>query len=358
MTPASCRAPCRSSRRWLLSSSAITLCGRRRLQFRRVRTPRNPDPSPLHLFLSAIQNPQSEIAGSPVWQTAFISFAIVLILFEVIRGWRLGIMRQLVRVAAVVAGYAAAYFGGDMLVPLLRSSVKMPDIVISSLSGAILAVTVYGIIASLGTILFKRTAQQSSRVVRLVYGLSGALVGICFGAFFIWLVLIGVRSVGSIAEAQVHARPKPEISRNPSRFSAHSPLPERTPVTNFGIDSATTLLARLKNSVEMGPVGDLVKKTDAMPAGVYQTLSEAGTVFSDPETARRFLSFPGAQELSEHPKVVALRNDPEIAEMIAQGRFFELLREPRIVDAVNDPTVAEQVKRFDLKKALEYAGKK
>jgi hypothetical protein len=72
----------------------------------------------------------------------------------------------------------------------------------------------------------------------------------------------------------------------------------------------------------------------------------------------RFLSFPGAQELSEHPKIVALRNDPEIAEMIAQGRFFELLRDPRIVDAVNDPTLAGRVKRFDLKKALEYAAKK
>ena len=44
--------------------------------------------------------------------------------------------------------------------------------------------------------------------------------------------------------------------------------------------------------------------------------------------------------------------------MIAQGRLFELLRDPRIVDAMNDPTLAEQVKRFDLKKALEYAGKK
>jgi colicin V production protein len=313
----------------------------------------------LHLFLSAIQNPQSEIAGSPVWQTVFISFAIVLILFEIIRGWRLGIMRQLARVAAVVAGYAAGYFGGDILVPLLRSSLKMPDVIISAIGGAILAVTVYGIIASLGTILFKRTAQQSSGMVRLIYGLSGALLGICFGAFFIWLVLIGVRSVGSIAEAQVHARPKPEVSRNQTRASAQSPRMEQTPsVTNFDVDSVTAFLARLKNSVEMGPVGDVIKKTDAMPTGVYQTLSETGTVLANPETARRFLSYPGAREVSEHPKIVALRNDPEIAEMIAQGRVFELLRDPRIVDAVNDPALAEHIKRFDLKKALEYAGKK
>src|SRR5476651_1679648 len=94
----------------------------------------------MFLLLSEIRNPQSAIggpqseigtAGSLVWQMVFISFAIVLILFEIVRGWRLGMMRQLMRVAAVVAGYVAAYFGGDLLVPLLRSSLKMPDIVIS-----------------------------------------------------------------------------------------------------------------------------------------------------------------------------------------------------------------------------------
>ena len=304
------------------------------------------------LFLSVIPSPPSEIVGSPVWQMVFISFAIVLILFEVIRGWRLGLMRQLMRVAAVVAGYAAAYFGGDLLVPLLRSSVKMPDIVISILGGAILAVAAYGIISSLGTILFKRTAQQSG-VVRLVYGLSGALLGVCFGAFFVWLILIGLRSIGSIAEAQVEARAKSPVSTNAPRPSASSaPKPE------IDSDSLMTLLARLKNSVELGAVGGVVKKTDAAPMGAYKTLGEMGTMLANPETARKFLDSPGARELSEHPKIVALRNDPEIAEMIAQGRLFELLRDPRVVDAVNDPTLAEQVKHFDLKKALDHAAKK
>ena len=265
-------------------------------------------------------------------------------------------MRQFARVAAVVAGYAAAYFGGDMLVPLLRSSLKMPDLIISALGGAILAVAVYGIIASLGTILFKRTSQQSSGVVRLVYGLSGALIGICFGAFFVWLVLVGIRSVGSIADAQVQARAKSETS---GAVPAQSRLPhDVSSRPNVDADSLMTLLARLKNSVELGPVGDVVKRTEAMPTGGLQTLGEMGTVLANPETARKFLNSPGARELSEHPKIVALRNDPEIAEMIAQGRLFELLRDPRVVDAVNDPTLAEHVKHFDLKKALEYAGKK
>lgn len=298
-------------------------------------------------FLSTIPNPPSEIgsAGSSVWQAVFLSFAIVLILFEIVRGWRLGIMRQLMRVAAVAAGYAAAYFGGDLLVPLLRSTLKMPDMIISALGGAILAVAAYGIIASLGTILFKRTAQQSSGTVRLVYGLSGALLGVCFGAFFIWLVLVGIRTVGSIADAQVQARSKIESSR---------PSPSDS---NLNVDSIITFLARLKSSVEMGTVGNVVKKTDVLPTGVYQTLSDTGTVLSNPETARKFLSSSSVRELSEHPKIVALRNDPEIAEMIAQGRLFELVRDPRVLEVMNDPDLAARLRQFDLKKALEYAAK-
>ena len=43
--------------------------------------------------------------------------------------------------------------------------------------------------------------------------------------------------------------------------------------------------------------------------------------------------------------------------MIEQGRLVELLRDPRLLDAANDPALAERVKKFDLKKALEYARK-
>lgn len=314
----------------------------------------------LALFFSAIRYPKSEIdaaSGSVAWQIGFICFAVVLILVEIIRGWRLGVMRQLMRGVAVGAGYAAAYFGGEMLVPLLRSSLRMPDIIISMLGGAVLALLAYGIIAGLGTILFKRTAQQSPGKRRLIYGLTGGLLGIFFGAFFVWLILIGVRSIGAFADAQASARLRVERLRNGPRSGLNARPNETPSLESVALDTVTTLLARLKNSVEMGSVGNFVKKADAMPSGVYQTLNEAGTVLSNPETAQQFLSYPGARALSEHPKIVALREDREIADMIAHGRFFELMRHPKVVDAMNDPTLTEQVKAFDLKKALEYAEK-
>src|SRR5205807_4373083 len=93
-----------------------------------------------------VANPQSAIpsvAGSPLWQAVFISFGVILVLFEVVRGWRLGLLRQLVRVAALAAAYAAAFYGGRLVVPLARPFLKMPDIVLSILGGALLALAVY-----------------------------------------------------------------------------------------------------------------------------------------------------------------------------------------------------------------------
>jgi hypothetical protein len=295
----------------------------------------------------------SPVAGSTLWQTVFLSFAVVLLLFEVIRGYRLGLPRQLMRGAAVIAGYAAAYFGGNLMLPLLRPILKWPDFIVSMIGGALLALVVYGVIASLGSLLFKRTAQHPSGSVRLIYGFSGALTGIVFGLFFIWLILVGIRSVGSIADAQVQAQPRVERNSAPPQRDEKS-----FPLENIDADSLTAFLARLKNSVELGKLGDVVKQTDVTPPSVYQTLKDAGTVCANPESARKFLSFPGAVELSEHPKIVALRNDPEIADLIRQGRILDLLQNRRVLEAANDPTLVEKVKQFDLKKALEYAAKK
>src|SRR3954465_729806 len=173
-------------------------------------------------------------SGSSLWQTVFLSFAVILLLFEVFRGYRLGLPRQLMRGAAIIAAYAAAYFGGGLLLPLLRPILKWPDFIVSMIGGALLALIVYGVIASLGSILFKRTAQHPSGSVRLLYGFSGALTGVVFGLFFIWLILVGIRSVGSIADAQVQAHPRVENQAAPSSRD------EKTiSLENFDADSLT-----------------------------------------------------------------------------------------------------------------------
>src|SRR5437870_12759987 len=89
------------------------------------------------------------IAGSPLWQIVFISFALVLIVFEVLRGWRRGLPRQVARLGALIAAYFAAFFGGKFLAPLLGMFVRMPDALLSIFAGAIVDPILYILISGI-----------------------------------------------------------------------------------------------------------------------------------------------------------------------------------------------------------------
>jgi hypothetical protein len=271
-----------------------------------------------------------------LWQLVFASFALILIAFEVVRGWRLGVVRQLVRIFALATAYASALFAGRALLPVLRPFFRLPDFILSLAAGAILALIVYAVINALGAILFKRTAQQPVGIVRFLYGFAGATLGIFFGLFGVWLIVVAVRSLGAVAGAET----KVAMAATQAR------------------PAALGSLAQLKHSIEQGPLGNAVKAIDVVPAQSYDTLGKLGTVVSNPRSAERFLSCPGARELTENASIMSLRNDPEIMQLIEQQRYMELLQNPKLIEAMNDPALAAQLRSFDFQKALDYALKK
>jgi hypothetical protein len=296
------------------------------------------------------------VAGSPLWQVVFISFGVILILFEVVRGWRLGLMRQITRLFAFGAAYGAAFLGGRLCVPMARSFFKMPDAVLSILCGATLALVAYALVSGIGTILFKRTTQQESRLLYLIYGFAGATLGLFFGVFLLWLTVASVRAVGALAEGQARSRSRAAAHRAQDATSHALDVRRRfLSESDDGVPAFATSLARLKNSLELGLLGSVFKGTDPISQRTYETLEKAASVLSSPERAQKFLTFPGARELSEHPKIVALRSDPEIVDLIAERRFVDLLQNPRVIDAANDPVLAARVRKFDIQRALDYA---
>jgi hypothetical protein len=289
--------------------------------------------------------------GSSLWQTIFISFALILIAFEIVRGWRLGLVRQLVRLLALAAAYTGGLFAGRWFVPILRPFLRVPDLFISVACGAILALVVFAAISLLGAILFKRTGQQSAGLVRLLYGLCGAVLGVFFGLFSVWLVVVVIRSVGAIANAEVRP-PTPAASRSRGPLITQlTPAPNQPPPMIQSI-------AKLKNSIELGSLGKTVQAVDVIPLQTYQLLGKLGTVAADPRSAERFLTYPGAKALTANPKIVALRDDPEIIQLIQQQQCLQLLQNPKLIEAMNDPALAAQVRSFDFQKALDYALKR
>ena len=179
------------------------------------------------------------------------------------------------------------------------------------------------------------------------------MLGAFFGLFIVWMVIVSIRSIGSVANAEVREQ------ANDSSI-LHAVDVRRRALTGPNEDEAplTCSLARLKNSIEMGVIGNTVKKVDVVPQRTYDFIEKVGQVAANPQNAERFLEFPGAKDLSEHPKIVALRNDQEISQMLAQGQLLELIQDHRIIDAANDPELRARLKKFDLNAALNYATQK
>jgi hypothetical protein len=245
-----------------------------------------------------------------------------------------------------------SYAVGGLLVPVVRPFVRVPDLFISILAGTILALVVYVVINALGAIFFKRTSEQSIGMIRLLYGICGAALGMFFGLFSVWLAVVAIRSLGAVAGAELYSGKVTRSGSAPASLVARArPSPTAAP-------PMVASLAQWKNSIELGLLGEAFKVADVVPTQTYETLGKVGAVVSNPRSAERLLSYPGAKELKENPRIVALRDDPEIIELIQEQRYLELLQNAKLIEAMNDPTLAMQVKNFDFQKALDYAQKK
>jgi uncharacterized membrane protein required for colicin V production len=265
-------------------------------------------------------------------QLVFLALAAVVIGLFAVRGWRLGLVRQALNIVSVVAAYGGAYFGAKFLIPVLRP-IGFPDQILMGIGGLIAGLVIFVGLSIVWGVLFKRTAHQSSALVRYGFGISGAVLGAAFGFFLVLLGAVGIRLLGSIAEHELTGKKHPNSASNP----------------------VATRLARIKRSISQGTTGAVVAKVDPIPADVYSLLGKVGEMSSDPESLTRFSENPNVRALSMHPKIVALQNDPEIAKAMEAQDFLTLLRNPKLVAAANDPEVIRLVGALDLNKALDFA---
>ncbi len=272
--------------------------------------------------------------ASPFWQNAFLVFVLVLVGWCVWSGWRAGIVREALALGGVFAGGSVGLAVGGVLGPLLGRLLPLPGLLIGVLAGLAVGIGVYLAMWFLGALLFKRTAQQRTMIVRLFYGLGGAAVGLFVGVTLVWGALLVVRGLGGFYE--------------PGFAPGASKLP---PPPN----AAAAALVKLKRSIEAGASGRTLESIDVMPPRVYRIFDKLGAVAARPAAFERLLEYPPVAEAMRDPKIVAITVDPDASDAARGQQLSLLFRNPKIVAAANDPALIAKLQKIDIEKALDYA---
>jgi len=274
----------------------------------------------------------ADIQGSPWWQGAVLLCSALWVLISVLRGWANGLMRQLTAIGAfVVAAFLVIHFTGNLAEHLPRA---VPRVFQIPLAGLLIWIISYGGISLVGRIIFKRTRDHDSSAVRIIYGVGGALVGLAYGLFFIWSLLLGVRVAGRIAENQIEIQGAENASQG-----------------KFVLG-----LAKLNNSLELGIGRSVINSVDPTPPAFYRELDRYSRLLGNPRSIRKMLDYPGFRGVLQDPKIVALRSDPEILADLQAGNLLGIFSNPKVLALPNDPLLRPIFSLNELKAALDFAG--
>lgn len=269
--------------------------------------------------------------GSPFWQNAILYAAALFLLWEVFSGWRRGFVRSGLHFGAFVASGFLGMVIGQTVAAVV--GVVLPGVAFLAglVVGSTVALLLLAVCLFLSAVLFKRTSQQPPGLLRSLFGMGGAFFGLLTGLFILWGTISLIRTSGALAKSGMVGQ-----------GMASAPPVARA-------------LATLKDSLEMGPVGQVVEAVDILPTDAYDRMLRIGELSKNPDAVARFLSYPGVQEILANPRMQSLLQDPVVVQAAESRNFLPLLQSRALMNAVTDPTLQKLVTGLDLEKALDYA---
>jgi len=269
--------------------------------------------------------------GSPFWQNVLLYSAAVFMLWEIYAGWRRGLIRGGLHFGAFVASGLLGMLVGQTVAAVV--GVVLPGVAFLAglLTGAAAALVILSACLFLGAVLIKRTSQQPPGLVRWVFGAGGAVFGLLIGLFILWGAVSIIRTSGALAKSGMVGQK-----------SQDAPASART-------------FAMLKDSLEMGPVGDIVESIDILPSQAYENMTRLGQLAKNKDAMMLFLDYPGVQEIVTHPRIQALMQDPVVIQSAENKNFLALIQSRSVLNAATDPSLQKLIMSLDLEKALDYA---
>jgi hypothetical protein len=270
--------------------------------------------------------------GSPLWQAALLFIGVVFLVFEAWRGWRAGVIRAGLNLAAILVSSLVGYLAAQIAVGLFGGLTTPPGFVAGAIVGGGLGLVVFLLIWLVGVLLFKRTAQHGG-LMKVLWGGGGAVFGLLLGLFVLWSGITIVRGLGAFAEGQAETA---------TRKNAKAP-------------PAAGGLVTLKESLELGKAGEFFQSVDVVPKEMYDIIAQVSQVVSDQDAMLRFIEYPGIQELMQNPKITALLSDPAVLAAAEKRNFIALMGNKSLIAAAEDPELGSQIRKIDLQAALKYA---
>jgi uncharacterized membrane protein required for colicin V production len=269
-------------------------------------------------------------ADIPTWVIGCVAFWLLGCIWM---GWRRGVVRQVVAILALAGACVAAFTLGPLLAPMVPP-LGFPVFVRPIVAGILIGGAVWLTGIFLGAIVFKRTDEQSFGIIRLIYGVLGAGLGLVFGLSVLALAAWGIRLSGSFAEG---------VQRSSLTKTRHGSKPEPSAILS------------LKHLLDETSVSSLLARLDPLPSTLYPKLEKAGQLLSSTESFERLLSAPDLEVLTRHPKVIALRGDPELQAAVREGDLLGILRNPKVRAAANDTQIMTALSRINLDQQVDAA---
>jgi hypothetical protein len=271
--------------------------------------------------------------GSGYWRNVFFALAGGWILLSVLRGWTQGILRQLLAPLAILAASLLVVLVTPVASGYFYRNSWLPASAVALVLGTAIWLFAYNLSMFVGGIIFKRTRDQDIAIVRLIFGLGGSAVAVVYALLQVWVIVIGIRIFGRIAEYQIAV----QSSRN-------------------GVASGLAAgLARLKNSLELGSGKAVLDQLDPVPVAVYRRLDQYNQLLANPRAMGRLMESPALQGIWQNPRVRSLQDDPEILEAMRRGDFLSLLSNPKVIALWTDPSVRALLSGDQIQAACEYA---
>lgn len=277
------------------------------------------------------------IKPSAEWQHWIFIAALSWLLFEMWRGWKLGVIRGIVKIFLLIAAWMGASAAAAGTSAALAIVFRTPSTVIPTAIATVVGVIIYFLGTLFAGFLLKRTEHHHG-FLHTIFGIGGACCGLLFGLFFLWGGISLVRSLGLLGEMRVM-----EAQRN------GSPLKDQSLSCN---------LVRLERSLEMGPVGEFLVSTDPLSSAFYENSRKSMKVMQDPEAFQRFLHSPDVERLLMNPRFNRVLSNPKLQEELKVGNIPAFWTNPDVQALLHDPQLMKEIKQFDLSRALNYALKK